>query len=76
MDDQLVVVAAFNTSLEAELAKAKLAAEGIESVTRSDNLGGTFPSMQMATGGYQVLVLASHTDEATAILDDVDPAES
>ena len=61
-------VAAFNTRLEAELAVAQLAEAGIDSFIVADNAGGTFPMMQMVTGGYKIMVLTAVADEATEVL--------
>lgn len=62
-------VAAFNTKLEADLAVAKLAEAGIDAFIVADNLGGTFPMMQMITGGYRVMAVVTAAEEATEILD-------
>lgn len=61
-------VAAYNTRLEADLAAAKLSEAGIDAFIVADNLGGTFPMMQMITGGYKVMVLDEVLDEATEIV--------
>ena len=61
-------VAALNTRLEAELAVAQRAEAGIDSFIVADNAGGTFPMMQMVTGGYKVMVLTAVADEATEVL--------
>ncbi|MDJ0498727.1 MAG: hypothetical protein QNJ89_12915 [Acidimicrobiia bacterium] len=61
-------VAAVNTRLEAELAVAQLAEAGIDAFIVADNAGGTFPMMQMVTGGYKVMVLTAVADEATEVL--------
>ena len=60
-------VAAFNTRLEADLVVAKLEEAGIKAFVDADNLGGTFPMMQMITGGYKVHVLVGFADEAREI---------
>lgn len=60
-------IAAFNTRLEADLVVAKLDEAGIEAFVVADNLGGTFPMMQMLTGGYKVHVLVAMADEAREI---------
>ncbi len=62
-------IAAFNTKLEADLAVAKLAEAGIDALVIADNLGGTFPMMQMITGGYKVHVLVAVADEAREIVE-------
>ncbi len=61
-------VAAFNTRLEADLVVAKLTEAGIDSFIVADNLGGTFPMMQMVTGGYKVMVLEAVAEEASEIV--------
>ena len=61
-------VAALNTRLEAELVVAQLEEAGIDAFIVADNAGGTFPMMQMVTGGYKVMVLTAVADEATEIL--------
>ena len=63
-----VKVAAFNSRLEADLAVAMLAEAGIDAFIVADNLGGTFPMMQMITGGYKVMVLEAVFDEAKGIV--------
>lgn len=60
-------IAAFNTRLEADLVIAKLAEAGIDGFVVADNLGGTFPMMQMITGGYKVIVPESMAEEASDI---------
>jgi hypothetical protein len=60
-------IAAFNTRLEADLVIAKLAEAGIDGFVVADNLGGTFPMMQMITGGYKVIVPESMAEEASEI---------
>ena len=61
-------VAAYNTRLEADLVVAKLGEAGIDAFIVSDNLGGTFPMMQMITGGYKVMVLDEMFEEAEEIV--------
>lgn len=64
---RLTPVAAYNSQLEADLVVARLQAAGIRAHVWSDGLGGAFPGMPMATGGFQVMVteaeheLARHT---------------
>lgn len=57
-------IAAYNTKLEADLVVAVLAEAGIDAFIVADNLGGTFPMMQMITGGYKVRVLETVAEEA------------
>jgi hypothetical protein len=61
-------IAALNTRLEAELVIAQLDEAGIDAFIIVDNAGGTFPMMQMVTGGYKVMVLTAVADEATEVL--------
>ena len=61
-------VAALNTRLEAELIVAQLDEAGIDAFIVADNAGGTFPMMQMVTGGYKVMVLTAVADEAAEIV--------
>ncbi|MCP4964432.1 MAG: hypothetical protein GY926_04285 [bacterium] len=74
--EQTSQVAAYNTRLEADLAVAKLGEAGIDAFIVADNLGGTFPMMQMITGGYKVMVLEEILEEAAEIVfadEDVPP---
>lgn len=66
-------VAALNTRLEAELVVAQLAEAGIDAYIIGDNAGGTFPMMQMVTGGYKVMVLTAVADEAAEIVAPTNP---
>ena len=58
MEDRvhLAPVAAYSSQLEADLVVARLADSGIRAYAKSDGLGGTFPGMPLATGGFQVMV--------------------
>ena len=67
MMERTAEIAAFNTRLEAGLVISKLAEAGIDGFVVADNLGGTFPMMQMVTGGYKVMVAETMAEEATAI---------
>ena len=60
-------IAAYNTRLEAELVLAKLREAGIDGYIVADNLGGSFPMMQMITGGYRIMVPDSSAEEAEEI---------
>jgi hypothetical protein len=66
--EQTTQVAAYNTELEADLAVARLADAGIDSLISADNLGGTFPMMQMITGGFKVQVRTKDEDLAREVL--------
>lgn len=67
-------LAAYNTKLEADLVVALLGEAGIDAFITADNLGGTFPMMQMVTGGYRVMVLAEMLEEAQEII--AEPTEA
>lgn len=75
--EQTTQVAAYNTELEADLAVARLADAGIDSLISADNLGGTFPMMQMITGGFKVQVRTRDEDRAREVLAvEYEPIES
>jgi hypothetical protein len=75
--EQTTQVAAYNTELEADLAVARLADAGIDSLISADNLGGTFPMMQMITGGFKVQVRTGDEDRAREVLSvEYQPIES
>ncbi len=65
--ESYVVVATFANEVEAELAQASLAAAGIESFIKTEDIGGMLPSLQ-ETEGVKVLVQPSVLEEAKAIL--------
>jgi hypothetical protein len=64
MDDEIVVVRTFGTEVEAQLAQAALAAEGIPSIVLPDNAGGMLPMLQVL---FPVR-LAVRRDDAEAAL--------
>jgi hypothetical protein len=74
--DEFVVVGAYGSELEADLVVQRLAGAGIHATTRSDNVGGTFPSMDLATGGVEVLVPEHRLAEAHRALSQTPPAPS
>ena len=63
---RLAPVAAYNSQLEADLVAARLGAAGIRAFVKSDGLGGTFPGMPMATGGFQVKVAEADQEQGRA----------
>jgi hypothetical protein len=65
---RLAPVAAYNSQLEADLVAARLGAAGIRAFVKSDGLGGTFPGMPMATGGFQVMVAEADQEKGRAIV--------
>jgi hypothetical protein len=75
--EETTQVAAFNTRIEVDVAAARLADEGIQSFITADNLGGTFPMMQMVTGGFKLHVLATEQERAGEVLaEEYEPIES
>ncbi len=68
MEDRvrLAPVAAYNSQLEADLVAARLGDAGIRAFVKSDGLGGTFPGMPMATGGFQVMVSEADQEKGRA----------
>lgn len=66
--EETTQIATFNTKLEADVAVARLADAGIDSFILADNLGNTFPSMQMITGGYKVHVVVDDATLAEEVL--------
>ncbi|MBI5470926.1 MAG: DUF2007 domain-containing protein [Ignavibacteriae bacterium] len=67
MSDNKVVVAEFESELDAEIAIGHLRAAGIEASLIKDDAGGMFPSLQR-TEGVQVLVVEDRLNEAQEIL--------
>jgi hypothetical protein len=68
--EETIQIAAFNTRLEADVAVARLADAGIDALIFADNLGDTFPSMQMTTGGYRLHVLVDDAGLAEEVLEE------
>ena len=69
--DSLVAVGTFLNHIDAELARSALEAAGIDSMTRSDDVGGLRPHMAFGSG---VVVLVRAEDEVAAreILGDIE----
>jgi hypothetical protein len=65
--EEYVVVETFINEVEAELAQATLAAAGIESFLKYEDIGGMLPPLQ-ESGGVRVLVRPSNLEEAKALL--------
>lgn len=47
MEDEIVVVRTYGTEVEAQIAQAALAANGIPSIVLPDNAGGMLPMLQV-----------------------------
>ena len=69
MEDELIVVHAFGSLPEADLAKSALDAAGIEAMVKADSGGGMRPALAWSGVGYQVLVRAEDEQAARDILD-------
>ena len=69
----LVVVGAFGTAPEAELAKGALQTAGIDAMIRADSVGGMRPHVAWASGGYKVLVREEDEEAAREVLRPVEP---
>jgi hypothetical protein len=65
VETNLVVVGAFGTEGEAEIAKSALASAGIDAMIRADSVGKMRPHVAWATGGFKLLV--REEDEADAL---------
>ena len=63
----LVVVYAFGSGPEADMAKSALEAAGIAAIIRSDSAGGVAPHIAFSSGGFKLLV--SEEDAAREVLD-------
>ena len=60
----LVAVSKFHSRTDAQIAKGVLDETGIESMIRSDNVGGMYPAL----GGTDLLVKAEDLERATEAL--------
>jgi hypothetical protein len=61
---ELIAVATFRSTADAQIAKGILDEEGIESMIRSDNAGGMYPAIAEA----DLLVRTADLDKATKAL--------
>ncbi len=66
MSDDIVLLATFNQGMEAELAKAKLQSEGIESFVADEGIAASFGSI--AADGIKLMVRGTDAERARAIL--------
>jgi Putative prokaryotic signal transducing protein len=64
----LVAAGSFGSRIDAELAKALLAEEGIPAFVRADDAGGMRPSLQF-TAGVALIVRAEDLPRARAVLE-------
>jgi len=68
-DSQLVVVHAFGSRPEADMAVSALDAAGIDAMIQADTGGGMRPHLAWAGVGFQVLVREEDLSDARDILD-------
>jgi hypothetical protein len=66
MSDDIELVATFNQGMEAELAKAKLQSEGIESFVADEGIAASFGSV--LADGIKLMVRSSDAQRARAVL--------
>lgn len=64
----LVIVGNYFDRLSAELAQGILAAEGVASYVRADDMGGMRPSLLTGAGGAWLVVRAEEAGRASALL--------
>jgi hypothetical protein len=68
-DANLVVVHAFGSESEADLAKSALNAAGIDAMIQADSAGGMRPHLAWASGGFKLLVREEDEPEARDVLE-------
>lgn len=68
MADDVVVIRTFGSEIEAQLAQAALAADGIPSIVLPDNAGGMLPMLQVLFP-VRLAVRAEDAEAALAALD-------
>jgi len=69
-DAKLVVVQAFGSGPEADMAKSALEAAGIDALIQADSIGGMRPHVAWSSGGYKLLV---RDEDAAAARDVLEP---
>jgi hypothetical protein len=65
----LVVLRAFGTQMEADMAKSALESANIDVMIQADSAGGMRPHLAWGTGGFKLLVREEDVDAALAALD-------
>lgn len=66
--EDLVIIRAFGSQPEAELAKSALEAAGIDAMIQADAVGGMRPHVAWASGGYKLLVREEDAADANEVL--------
>lgn len=67
-DTDLVIIRAFSTIAEAEIARGALEAADIDALIQSDSAGGMRPHLAWAGSGYKLLVREEDAAEAENVL--------
>lgn len=67
-DSNLVIIRAFSTVSEAEIAKGALEAAEIDAIIQSDSAGGMRPHLAWAGSGYKLLVREEDAEAAENVL--------
>jgi hypothetical protein len=65
----LVVVQAFGTEAEADLAKGALESAGIDSMIQADNVGGQRAHVAWSGAGFKLLVREDDAEDAVNVLE-------
>ncbi len=73
-DVNLVVVHAFGSGPQADLAKSALEAAGIDAIIQADAVGGMRPHVAWASGGFKLLVREEDAAAARDVLQPPDEA--
>ena len=69
----LIMVHAFPSQSEAEIAKTALESAGIDAMIKADTAGGMRPHLAWSGGGFQVLVREDDMAEAREVLEGAVP---
>ena len=67
-ETRLVVVGAFGTEAEADIAKSVLETAAIDCMLQADSVGGMRPHVAWASGGFKLLVREEDAAEAREAL--------
>ena len=68
----LVVIRAFGSGPEADMAKSALEAAGIDAIIQADAAGGMRPHLAWARGGFKLLVREEDAEAAHSVLEPTD----
>jgi hypothetical protein len=68
-DTDLIVIHAFGSRVEADLAMSALEVAGIDAMVQADSGGGMRPALAWSGAGFQVLVRAVDAQAARDVLD-------